>query len=124
MKRFSLRVVLLCIATVLPVQAQELVAAGQALCEKLKSCAVAEMEGQELTPDTRQMMQPMLDNLCTQVLGEISKVPAAHPLYTPAVACMQSMHALSCERMRNPDQAVTPACEAYEKLARESVEAT
>lgn len=116
-------IILLCMVTVVPsARADELGDAAQALCEKVKSCAMAQMDGQEITPETRQMMQPMLDGMCAQVRGKVGEVPAGHPLYKPAVACMQSMNSLTCETMQDADQAVTPACEEYEKLARESGE--
>jgi hypothetical protein len=102
------------------VQADELAEAAQVLCEKVKSCAVAQMEGQELTPETRQMMQPMLDNMCSQVRSRVSEVPSTHALYQPAVACMQSMGSLTCEAMQSADEMVTPACAEYEKLVSES----
>ena len=96
---------------VTPAQADELGDAAQTLCEKVKSCAIAQMEGQNIPEETRQMMQPMLDNMCTQVRGKVGEVPTGHPLYKPAVACMESMGAMT-----------TPECEEYEELAREAGE--
>ncbi len=114
-------VILLSMVIVAPVsRADELADAAQTLCEKVKSCAIAQMEGQELTPETRQMMQPMLDSMCTQVRGKVGEVPTGHPLYDPAVACMQSMNSLTCENMQDAGDMVTPACEEYENLVRES----
>lgn len=113
--------ILLCLVSLVPAaHADELADAAQKLCEKVKSCAMAQMEGQELTPETRQMMQPMLDSMCTQVRGRIGEVPTGHPLYQPAVACMQSMNSLTCESMQDSGDMVTPACEEYESLAREA----
>ena len=102
------------------VHADELADAAQALCEKVKSGAMAQMEGQELTPETRQMMQPMLDSMCTQVRSRVSAVPSSHALYQPAVACMQSMNTLTCENMQDAGEIVTPECEEYEQLVSES----
>lgn len=114
---------LLCLVSLVPTaHADELADAAQALCEKVKSCAMAQMDGQEITPETRQMMQPMLDSMCAQVRGKIGEVPTGHPLYQPAVACMQSMNSLTCESMQEAGDMVTPACEEYENLARETGE--
>lgn len=113
--------ILLCVVTAAPAAlADELGDAAQGLCEKVKSCAIAQMEGQEITPEIRQMMQPMLDSMCAQVRGRVGEVPAGHPMYKPAVACMESMNSLSCDRMQDAAQVITPECEEYEKLARES----
>tara|TARA_R110002124_G_scaffold266702_1_gene433666 strand:+ start:283 stop:660 length:378 start_codon:yes stop_codon:yes gene_type:complete len=100
--------------------ADELADAAQALCEKVKSCAMAQMEGQELTPETRQMMQPMLDSMCTQVRSRVGEVPSSHALYQPAVACMQSMNSMTCENMQDAGEMVTPECDEYEQLVNES----
>jgi hypothetical protein len=114
-------VTLLSMVIVAPIaRADELADAAQTLCEKVKSCALAQMEGQELTPETRQMMQPMLDSMCAQVRGKVGEVPTGHSLYAPAVACMQSMNSLTCENMQDAGDIVTPACEEYENLGRES----
>ena len=104
------------------VHADELGDAAEALCEKVKSCALAQMEGQNIPAETRQMMQPMLDNMCAQVRGRIGEVPTGHPLYKPAVACMESMNSLTCEDMQDSGDMATPECEEYEKLAREAGE--
>lgn len=120
MLKRSLGVGLLCVLTVSGARAEDLAAAAQTLCEKVKSCALAQLEGEALTPQAREMMQPALDSMCTQVQGGVEQVPTGHALYQPAVACMQSMNTLSCEMMQDPNTVQTPACKEYEKLARES----
>jgi hypothetical protein len=104
------------------VYADEFGDATQALCEKVKSCAVAQMAGQDIPPETRQMMQPMLDSMCTQINAKVGEVPTGHPLYKPAVACMESMNSLTCEEMQDAAGMATPECEEYEELAREAGE--
>lgn len=121
MLKIVARTVLLSLVATAPAAlADELGDAAQALCEKVKSCAIEQMEGQEITPEMRQMMQPMLDGMCAQVRGRVGEVPTGHPMYKPAVACMQSMQSLSCDSMQDAGQVITPECEEYEKLARES----
>jgi hypothetical protein len=101
------------------VRADDLASAALDLCEKVKSCAMAQMAEEDLTPEMRQMMQPMLDNMCAKMQGKVEAVPAGHAMHAPAVACMRSMEALSCEAMQG-EQVRTPECEAYQKLARET----
>lgn len=97
--------------------ADEYSGATLALCEKVKSCALEQMGQQEITPEVRQMMQPMLDNMCSQMAVEVEEVASGHALYKPALACMKSMAALSCADMQSQDGPHTEACKEYEALA-------
>ena len=91
--------------------------ASLALCEKVKACALVQMDSQDITPEVRQMMQPMLDSMCTSMLASVPEVAQDHAMYKPAVACMKSLDALSCEEMQGEGGAHTAACMEYEKLA-------
>lgn len=93
--------------------------AAQGLCDAVKSCALEQISKEDLTPEIQQMMEPMLENMCTTMQANVQQVPAGHPLYEPAVACMRSLESLSCEQMQNLDRTTTPECQEYEKLARE-----
>ena len=105
----------------LPAHADDLTAASLDLCEKVKSCAVAQMGEQDLTPQMREMMQPMLDNMCANMQSRIGEVPTGHAMYAPALACMRSMEkTLTCAMMQDPEGMRTPECDAYEKLAQEA----
>ena len=106
--------------TVLSVRAEDLAQSSEALCEKVKACALAQMNEEDLTPETRQMMQPMLDNMCANLSNQISQVPPTHPHYAPALACMRSMENLGCEDMMSEERLHTPECEQYRQLAQES----
>jgi len=110
----------LLVTAVLPARAGDLEQTSVALCEKVKACALAQMNEEDLTPETRQMMQPMLDNMCANIRDQISQVPTAHPHYAPALACMQSMEALGCDDMMSEERMHTPECEQYRQLAQES----
>ena len=103
--------------TSLHTTADEFADASLALCEKIKACAIAQMGQHEITPEVRQMMQPMLDNMCNQMAMEVEAVASGHALYKPALACMQSMEALTCADMQSEGGPQTPACKEYEKLA-------
>ena len=88
------------------------------LCEKVKGCAVAEMNQADLTPEVRQMMEPMLATMCSSMQANIQQVPSGHELYKPALACMKSMNEMSCKDIQNQGSYQTGACKAYEELAR------
>ncbi|MEM9255593.1 MAG: hypothetical protein AAGA91_09095 [Pseudomonadota bacterium] len=113
-------VLVLWILWVLPAQAEELTEAALGLCERVKACSIEQLQEEELTPEMRQMLQPMLDNMCEQVKGNMGDVPTGHALYKPALACMQSMEKLSCEVLMSPDQEPTAECQRYRTAAQQS----
>ena len=96
------------------VTADEYSDAALALCEKIKSCAVAQMGEQQLTPEIRQMMEPMLAGMCDQMLQTMPEVAKEHALYQPALACMKSLAAVDCNKMQQTEHE-TPACREFEK---------
>ena len=106
--------------TAVQVSADSLEAAAMAMCEKVKACSLAQIQASDMTPEMREMMEPMLDNMCANMQSKVQEVATGHPLYQPSIACMRSMEALSCEDMQDPALMQTPECEAYEKLAREA----
>jgi len=100
--------------------ADDLSDSAQGLCDTVKSCALEQMAEQDLTPEMREMMAPMLDNMCASMREGIKDVPVDHGLYQPAVGCLRSMESLTCEQLQNPDRATTPECKEYERLVREA----
>lgn len=98
--------------------ADDIASAAQDLCEKVRSCAMAQVAEEDMTPELRQMMEPMLDNMCANMQSKVQEVNTGHPLYQPSIACMRSMAALSCEEMQDQAGMQTSECEAYEELAR------
>ena len=99
--------------------ADDLGEAAQGLCDAVKRCAMEQIDREDLTPEMREMMEPMLENMCITMQANVQQVPVDHPLYQPAVACMRSLESLSCAEMQAPDRTTTPACQEYEKLANE-----
>jgi len=119
MKNSSILVGLIAgIAVAFSAYADEYADTALALCEKVKSCAVAEMGQQKLTPEMRQMMKPLLDSMCDQVLLQIPEVANGHELYAPALACMKSMEAVDCSDMQQTEYE-TPACQEFDKLSEQ-----
>ena len=118
MKRNAKYLAILCATTLSAfAAADDYKGASLALCEKIKACALVQMDSQDITPEVRQMMQPMLDSMCTSMLASVPEVAQGHAMYEPAIACMESLDALSCEEMQGEAGAKTPACMEYEKMA-------
>ncbi len=101
----------------LPAQAEKMTAASMALCEKVKECALAQLANEDMAPEMRQMMEPMLNSMCQSVGAQVTEVPTGHPLYAPAVACMESMTGLSCAELQGGNDVKTPECEEYRRQA-------
>ena len=100
--------------------ADDLSDAARGLCASIKTCALEKIAEEDLTDEMRQMMEPMMDNMCTTMQSKVQEVPPGHPLYEPALLCMRSMESLTCEQMRDENQVTTPECKEYERLVRES----
>ncbi len=103
----------------LPASANEIEEAATELCEKVKACSMAHIAEADLTPEVRQMMEPMLQNMCETMRAGVREVPLDHKLYQPSVDCMRSMADLSCKDFENEQRLQTPACENYKRLADE-----
>lgn len=121
MLKQRLCLIVLTLVAILPAHADDLIAASLDLCEKVKSCAMAQVAEQDVTPQMLEMMQPMLDDMCASMRSRIGEVPTGHPMYARALFCMRSMEeTLTCAMMQDPENMTTPECEAYEELAQEA----
>ena len=86
-----------------------------ALCEKVKACAMEQMNEQDLTPEMRQMMEPMVANMCANVGSHVQDVPTDHSLYQPAMECLESLNRLDCQTLLTMQGSPTAECKAYEQ---------
>lgn len=89
-------------------------------CDKLKSCALSELEQESAGMDDamKQMIKQQLEGMCVGIEQSFGSIKAYPDLEESAVACFGSLSELSCETLTNskgPD--VTPQCAA---LKRES----
>ena len=98
-------------------RADSLADAANDLCEHVKACSMAQIAEEDMTPEMRQMMEPMLENMCAAMRSNIREVPEGHELHDPAVACMRSMAQLSCDDFQDGDRVVTPECQKYQEMA-------
>lgn len=103
-----------------PVAADDLTDAAQELCNMVKSCALEQMAEQDLTPEMREMMTPMLENMCATMRRQVKEVPVGHGLYDPAVACLRSMASLTCADLQDAGRVETPQCKEYAEKAQQA----
>lgn len=88
------------------------------LCEKVKSCAVAELEGHEMSADMKTMVMSSMDGMCAAMATEFNNdnIKQFEDLRQQAKACMTSLASLSCSQLMD-GVTDTPACIALEKSA-------
>lgn len=87
-----------------------------ALCEKTKSCAIAEMK-KSLPPNMQEMAIGMVSQACASIEQSYAYLENGEhaELIESATACMKSMSSLSCEQLMGDSE--TQACKDYEKEA-------
>ena len=88
------------------------------LCEKIKSCAVAELEGEDMPADMKEMVMSSMNGMCVAMASEFNNdsIKEYADLRKQAEACMTSLAALSCSQLMN-GATETPACVKLEKSA-------
>lgn len=98
-------------------QADELGEETQKFCEKMKHCALDDVAASDLSADMKQMISQQLDMACAGIQARFDLVTRTHALYGPAVACVKSMQAMSCEDIQQSDDSVSAECERYQQMA-------
>jgi len=88
------------------------------LCEKIKSCALTELEGQDMSADMKSMVLSSMDGMCQAMATEFSNesIKEYDDLRQQASACMASLSSLSCPQLMD-GATDTPECVALEKSA-------
>lgn len=120
MRMKSVRLVLLCLVAIAPARADELLDAAQAMCDKVKACAMEKMAKENVSAEERQRAQPALEGMCDSVKQQVAETLSGHPQYANALGCMRSMLGLSCAQLQDETQAATSECVAYEKQLRDA----
>ena len=92
-------------------------AAGQKLCEKAKQCTYEQMDGENLNPQMRKMVEGMLENVCQRMM-QVAEPAGFEELVEPATACLESMQSMSCAEFEDQSEP-TQACKEYEEIAKE-----
>ena len=73
------------------------------LCERFKSCMLEGMNAEEMPADIKQMMQPMVDNICAVMNEKFKKIK--NKAEQDLEACFNAMSVASCDvLMNNTDQ--------------------
>ena len=90
------------------------------LCEKIKSCAKAQMAQQNLPPAMEQMMTAMFEQSCTSIIAPYADQATNAGLEKKAVACISSINSLSCGVIMTATGSKTAECKTLESAARQA----
>jgi len=85
------------------------------LCEQVKSCVLADLEGQALSAEIKSMVTSSMNGMCDVMAAQFSTVKGDEDLQQQAAACMDSLSSLSCAELTKGVE--TPACIVLEKRA-------
>ncbi len=94
--------------------------ATSTLCVKIKSCATAQLQQQELPPAMLQMMTALFDETCANTITPYADKATNAGLEKKAVACIESINRLSCDTIMNHSGSETDECKALEKAAQQA----
>jgi len=97
--------------------ASSLTEATNTLCIKIKSCATAQMQQQQLPPAMLQMMTAMLDETCAKTIAPYADKATDAGLEKKVIACIESIHSHSCSALMQGSAGETRECKTLESAA-------
>lgn len=87
--------------------------ASKDLCEKMKSCSMAEMDA--VPAAMQQLVQQTLNNVCDAISASYKLEVAYQDLYDQAANCMESVAQLPCEQAVEAEENETKQCQEFQK---------
>lgn len=101
----------------MPTQA-DLNQSTSAMCQKFKTCSIAELEKQNLSADSIATLVESFDSMCQSWVKPYSQTLGQAGLESKAVACIDSMVARSCDDLMGAQgKFSSPACDQFQKAA-------
>ncbi|GAA6136741.1 hypothetical protein NBRC116583_04880 [Arenicella sp. 4NH20-0111] len=109
-------------SAVLAVQSHAEKIKGDAICSKIKTCALESIEGQQIPEQMMEILMSQLDTQCATAFKSKEKEIVDAGLTDEANACADSMVSLSCEKLMSPEGGAnkTQECEAFEASAKKA----
>ena len=91
------------------------------LCEKMKTCAVEEMGGEQ-PPGIIEMMKGMFDSMCASMIQPYATTFTEEGLEDKAEACLDTIIETSCEVLMDAQGKThdSPECKEFEAAADEA----
>lgn len=94
--------------------------ATNTLCDKIKSCARAQMAQQDLPPAMQQMMATMFEQSCTSIIAPYADKATNAGLERKAIDCISSINNLSCGAIMTATGSKTAECSTLETAAQQA----
>ncbi|MEZ5880162.1 MAG: hypothetical protein R3D35_05780 [Nitratireductor sp.] len=89
------------------------------LCNKMKSCAMSQMQDAEgMTEDMKAMVMNSLNSMCESIEVGFGTALVYQDLLGSAAQCMDSMAEQSCESLQRSDADKTPQCLEFRQKAK------
>lgn len=90
------------------------------LCNKMKSCAMSQMEDAEgMSEDMKAMVMNSLNSMCKSIEVGFGTALVYQDLLSSAAQCMDSMAEQSCESLQGSNGDKTPQCVEFRQKAEE-----
>lgn len=101
----------LSVSIIVPAYASDYQDSYDRLCNKMKSCAMSQMEDAEgMTEDMKAMVMNSLNSMCKSIEVGFGTALVYQDLLSSAAQCMDSMAEQSCESLQGSDGDKTPQC--------------
>ncbi|SDQ78527.1 hypothetical protein [Pseudovibrio sp. Tun.PSC04-5.I4] len=122
MRYFSAFFFSLSVLIVLPAAADNFELAHQAMCEKMKVCAVETMKRENgdspINGAIRVMLAQQLDQACVAMKADFNEARSVAGGLEKAAACMNSLSAKTCVALNNmEDDPNTKECTEFQQLS-------
>jgi len=101
-------------------QAENISNSSQRVCQKIKSCGVAQLEEQGLQPEMVEMMKGMFDGMCESMVAPYIGRANDAGLEDKGIACLDAIETMSCEQLMSGAGNETEACKELEQAADEA----
>lgn len=102
------------------VLADEMTRAIEQMCTKTKVCMQERFGGSDqVSPEMKAMIMQQMGMACDYMAAQYAAAPKGHPIYQPALQCLKSMAAMSCDELDAIDDNPTPECERYEEMSEQ-----
>jgi len=96
----------------------DLVQEGKALCSKIKSCAIVQIDQENLSQEQKDAILGIFDNQCIASVRKYETDLGNAGLQDQAHACLKSLQALTCDTLVGGQQVSTPVCTEFENSAK------
>ena len=94
---------------------------GEQVCDKLKTCALESLEGEDAPEQMKQVLMTQLDTQCAQSFSDKEQAFVDAGLVDQANACIDEMLSMSCQELMVSGNAnKSKACKEFKDASKEA----